>query len=156
MNRLRKYWSLPRREKQLFCEAGILLLLSKLSVETIAFRYIESLLRAHWNYGASRGLDHADDIKLVKLSLSRAENVLPSKNPCLARSIAEFIMLRRRGIPAVMYMGVKCSENSLLAHAWVITRSEVTNENSENSAYAPLVTIGQERTITESVRKSLE
>ena len=51
-------------------------------------------------------------------------------------------MLRRRGIPAVMYMGVKFSEDSLLlAHAWVQTRREVTDGNSENSAYVPLVMI---------------
>jgi len=131
MDRLLKFWSLPRREKQFLCEAGTLLLFSNLS---------ES--------------DHADDIKLVKLSVSRAANLLPSKRLCLSRSIAEFIMLRRRGIPAAMYMGVKSSDNSvLLAHAWVLAGREITNGKSENSEYTPLVIIGPERVIADSARK---
>src|SRR6266566_2102048 len=99
MGRLLKFWSLARREKRFFCEAGILLLLSNLSVKTVPFRHIESFLRARWNdrtRGAFRG---AEDIKLVKLSLSRAANVLPWQSLCLSQSIAAFIMLRRRGIP---------------------------------------------------------
>ena len=69
---------------------------------------------------ARDAFDSADDIKLVNLSLSRAANLLPWKSLCLSRSIAAFIMLRRRGIPAVMFAGVKFAEDSsLLAHAWV-------------------------------------
>jgi hypothetical protein len=145
MNPLLKYWSLPRREKFLFCEAAALLLISKLSVKTIAFRYIEDILRVHWNDAAKRDLNQAYDNKLIKVSLSRAENLLPSsKRPCLPRSIAEFVMFRRRGIPAVMYMGVKLSANSLLvAHAWVDAGSEGINPSSENCDYTPLVAIGE-------------
>ena len=124
MGRLLKFWSLTRREKQFFCEAGILLLLSNLCVKTIAFRHIDSFLRARWNDCTRGAFDRADDIKLVNLSLSRAANLLPWKSLCLSRSIAAFIMLRRRGIPAVMFAGVKFSEDSsLLAHAWVDTGS---------------------------------
>ena len=70
MGRLVKFWSLPRREKQFFVEAGTLLLLSKLCVKTIAFRYIDSFLRGRWKNG--NDLNRADDIKLITLSLSRA------------------------------------------------------------------------------------
>ena len=95
--------------------------------------------------------DRADDIKLVNLSLSRAANLLPWKSLCLSRSIAAFIMLRRRGIPAVMFAGVKFSEDSsLLAHAWVHTGRGVIDGNSENSAFTPLVRIGQEPLIADS------
>src|SRR5262245_44852747 len=121
MSRFLKFWALPRREKQFFCEAGMLLLLSTLSVKAIAFRHIDTFLRARWNDGA-RCVNAGDDIELVKLSLSRIASLLPWKTLCLSRSIAEFIMLRRRGIPAVLYMGVKFLENSSLhAHAWVHT-----------------------------------
>src|SRR5712672_3441006 len=122
MGRLLKFWSLTRREKLFFCEAGILLLLSNLCVKTMAFRHIEGFLRARWNDGTRGGCNCADDIELVTLSLSRAANPLPWKSLCLSRSIAAFIMLRRRGIPAVMFAGVKSiKDSSLLAHAWVHT-----------------------------------
>jgi hypothetical protein len=145
MSRLLKFWSLPRREKQFFCEAGMLLLLSTLSVKAIAFRRIDSFLRARWNDNTPDAFNAADDdIELVKLSLSRMASLLPWKTLCLSRSIAEFIMLRRRGIPAVMYMGVKFLENSSLhAHAWVHTGRDLTEGNSDNSAFTPVVRIGQ-------------
>src|SRR6185369_11067752 len=98
MKRLLKFWSLPRSEKQLFFEAAITLLLSNLSVKVIAFRYIEKFLRARWNDSASLDAHgRGDDIKLVHISLARAANMLPWKSLCLSRSIATFIMLRRRG-----------------------------------------------------------
>jgi hypothetical protein len=141
MGRLVKFWSLPRREKQFFVEAGTLLLLSKLCVKTIAFRYIDSFLRGRWKNG--NDLNRADDIKLITLSLSRAASLLPGKAPCLSRSIAAFIMLRRRGIPAVIVVGVKFAEyTSLIAHAWVHTGHDATNAKSENSAFATVVRIG--------------
>jgi len=144
MNHLLKFWSLSRREKLFLVEAGILLLFSNLSIKAIAFRHIERFLRARWNDISRGAFNDADDIELVELSVSRMASLLPWKSLCLTRSIAEFIMLRRRGIPAIMYVGVRFSDNlSLLAHAWVHTRRQVANGN-EDTAYTPLVVIGQE------------
>jgi transglutaminase superfamily protein len=144
MKRFLKFWSLPRREKQFFCEAGILLLLSNFCVRAIAFRHIESFLRARWSDDTPRGYDQAGDIKLVNLSLARAANLLPWESLCLSRSVAAFIMLRRRGIPAVLYAGVKFLEDSsLTAHAWVRTSRGAIEANSENSAFTVIVRIGQ-------------
>jgi hypothetical protein len=144
MKRLLKFWSLPGREKYCFCEAAILLLLSNLSIKTIPFRQIYRFLHANWNTCTRVASDSAENVELVMLSLSRAANVLPWKSQCLSRSIAAFVMLRRRGIRAVMFVGVKSLEDSsLLAHAWVYTGREVTDENSENSTYTALVSVGQ-------------
>ena len=50
-------------------------------------------------------------------------------------------MLRRRGIPAVMYAGLRVSERSFLeAHAWVDV--DQGDNRSENSAFAALIRIG--------------
>ncbi len=142
MRRLLKFCFLPGREKYCLCEAGILLLFSNLSIKTIPFRQIHRFLHANWN--ARAVLDSVENVRLVMLSLSRAANVLPWKSQCLSRSIAAFVMLRRRGIPAVMFVGVKSLEDSsLLAHAWVQTGHEVIDENSENSTYTALVSVGE-------------
>src|SRR5579862_7015803 len=152
MWKFRKFWSLTGREKLFLFEAYVLLLLSSLSVKTFAFRQIESYLRVHWN-DESRGVDRPDDFKneinLVNLSLSRAANVLPWKSLCLSRSIAGLIMLRRRGIPAVLLAGVKSLEDSSLhAHAWIRTGYGVmdwnSDGNSDESAFTVLVRIGHE------------
>jgi Transglutaminase-like superfamily len=161
MSRFRKFWYLTGREKLLFFEACILLLLSNLSVNTMAFRNIDSYLQAHRNnryLQAHRNnrtrdaivrSDHTkNDIKLVDLSLSRAANALPWNSTCLSRSIAQLIMLRRRGIPAVLFAGVKSLEDSSLsAHAWVRTGDDVMDMSSdpaENAEFTVLLRIGQE------------
>jgi len=158
MWKFRKFWSLTGREKLFLFEACVLLLLSKLSVKTFAFRHIESYLRVHWN-DESRGVDRPDDIKneikLVSLSLSRAANTLPWKSLCLSRSIAGLIMLRRRGIPAVLLAGVKSLEDSSLhAHAWVRTGNGVMDwsldGDSDDSEFTVLVRIGREPLIDSS------
>src|SRR5262249_4109381 len=150
MSQFHKFWDLTRREKLLFFEACILLLLSSLSVKTIAFRNIDSYLQAHWNNRTRdaivRSDDTKDDIKLVDLSLSRAANALPWNSMCLSRSIAQLIMLRRRGIPAVLFAGVKSLEDcSLSAHAWVRTGDDVmdmSSDRAENAEFTVLLRIG--------------
>jgi len=143
MQRLRSFWSLPRSEKKLFFEAVLALLLSNLSVKLIAFRHIEGFLRARWNDSAvPKG--YGDDIKIIHISLTRAVKILPWESLCLSRSIAEYVMLRRRGIPAVLYAGVKFLEDSSLsAHAWVCTGRVAIEGNAENSAFTVVVKIGQ-------------
>jgi hypothetical protein len=152
MDRLRKFWSLTRREKLFLFEACILLLLSKLSVNTVAFKHIDSFLRAHWNDQRVR-IDRPDniknDIKHINLSLSRGANVLPWNSLCLCRSIAGLIMLRRRGIPAVLIAGVKSLEDSSLhAHAWIRAGDGVvdwsSDGSSDNSAFTVVLRIGHE------------
>jgi Transglutaminase-like superfamily len=144
MLRIRRFWSLPRGEKQSFYEAVILLLLSNLSVRAIPFRYIEKVLRAYRRGGDLGGGNRADDIKFVNISLERAASLLPWKSLCLSRSIAAFVMLRRRGVPAVLYAGVKFLENSSLsAHAWVRTDQAAIEGESEDSTFSVVVRIGQ-------------
>src|SRR5262245_43259051 len=110
MGRLHKFWSLSRLERQFCFEAAVLLLLSSLCVRTIAFRYIYRFLNAYGS-GRARGVfDPGDEIKLIEISLSRSANLLPWQILCLSRSIATFIMLRRRGIPAVIFVGARLED----------------------------------------------
>jgi Transglutaminase-like superfamily len=159
MGRLLKFWSLTRREKLFLFEACILLLLSNLSVKTVAFRHIDSYLRTHWNDHPRAGIDRPDhiknDIKLVNLSFSRAAYVFPWKSLCLSRSIAEFVMLRRRGIPAVLLAGVKSlKDSSLHAHAWIHAGDGVVDWNSDgssdNSSFTVVLRVGHESLLDSS------
>jgi hypothetical protein len=141
MGRLTKFWSLTRREKSLLCEAGILLSLSNACVKAIAFKRIDRFLRTRWKDGFQTGIDREQELKLIQGSISRAANILPWTSLCLSRSIAEYIMLRRRGISAVMLAGVRFSgDSSLVAHAWVDTG--VNDKISANSDFAIVIRIG--------------
>ena len=142
MNRLAKFWFMTRREKKFLCEASILLLLSTACIKVIAFRRIDRFLRTHWNNGIGHRIGQEREIKLLRRSIFRAANLLPWQSQCLSRSIAEFIMLRRRGIQAVLFAGAKFyGDSSLDAHAWVETRL-MNDRGSENSGFATVITIG--------------
>ncbi len=143
MRRLARFWSLTRREKELLCEASMLLLITTICVKAIAFKRIDRFLRTHWNNGSQARVNREQEIWLVQRSVSQAANVLPWKTLCLSQSIAEFIMLRRRGIPAVMFAGVRFSDDSSLdAHAWVDTGFEMNGKRSDNSHFTPVIRIG--------------
>ena len=143
MRRLVKFWSLPKGERRLLREAGILLLLANACIKVVAFRHIDRFLRAGWNDHFESDIVHDEEIELVRRSVSRAANILPWRSLCLIRSIAEFIMLRRRGIPAVIVAGARFSgPSSLDAHAWVNT---VLNDNgSEGAGFTTVIRIGAE------------
>src|SRR5262245_51853802 len=144
MRRLAKFWSITRHEKKLLCEASVLLLLSKVSIRTIAFKHIDSFLRTRWRDDIEYGNDREQEIWLLRRSVSRAATILPGKSRCLSRSIVEFIMMRRRGIPAVMLAGAKFSSHSSLeAHAWVATSLRMDEASSENSEFATVIRIGR-------------
>ncbi|MFN3648526.1 MAG: lasso peptide biosynthesis B2 protein [Armatimonadota bacterium] len=49
----------------------------------------------------------------------RGAEALPGEVTCLPRALALFWLLRRRGIPAALRVGVCKEEGALLAHAWV-------------------------------------
>ena len=143
MHLLAKFWSLTRREKKFLCEASILLSVSNACVKAIAFRHIDKFLRAHWNDCLQGGTDREQEIRLIQRSILRAAKVLPWQSLCLCHSIAEYIMLRRRGIPAVIFMGVRFSDDcSLDGHAWVDTDATMKDKDSENSTFKPVITIG--------------
>jgi len=143
MGRLAKFWFLTKREKGFLFEAIVLLSLSTVCVKMVAFREIDRFLRTHWRGGIRGDTDHKHEIRLVQRSLLRAANAVPWKSVCLSRSIAEFIMLRRRGIPAVLYAGAKFSgHSSLHAHAWVDTGLETNDKSSDNFGFATVIRIG--------------
>jgi hypothetical protein len=144
MSPLAKFWSLTGREKIFFCEASLLLSLANICVKVIAFRHIDRFLRARCNdFAQNQGIDRGPEIRLVHGSISRAANVLPWKSLCLSRSIAEFIMLRRRSIPALMFAGVKFSDDSSLhAHAWVDADLGVNDTKPGHAGFTTVITIG--------------
>jgi hypothetical protein len=144
MRRLKKFLHLSWQEKQLFCEAVGLVLLSQLAVKAIAFKHIHRFLNARCNQQPQDAFESLTDIRLVRASLSRAVNQLPWSARCLSQSIAAFIMLRRRGIPAVLLVGAKFEDSSLLAHAWIDADRWSSEIIAEKAGFVTLMRIGKE------------
>jgi hypothetical protein len=71
--------------------------------------------------------------------------LLPWRNTCLYRSIAECLVLRRYGVPAVVRIGVRTTgegdaepPGSVIAHAWVVRVEPGRGEPEPPDAMRPL------------------
>ncbi|HSU12778.1 lasso peptide biosynthesis B2 protein [Longimicrobium sp.] len=59
------------------------------------------------------------------------------RNTCLYRSVAECLVLRRYGIPAIVKIGVKSGEGDIEAHAWVVRADRERQDSGDG--HEPLV-----------------
>jgi hypothetical protein len=76
-------------------------------------RWIERLDRL-----AAARTDRVDGARLRRVAAG-VYGLLPLRRTCLRESLVLLALLRRRGQPARLQIGVNKSGNTLLAHAWV-------------------------------------
>lgn len=121
--RLRRWFALPHREQAMLLEAGFCLALARLAL-WLPFRWLKPLTgRAESGAdqdGAALGAEDKAEAVEVGGVVSRVANRLPWQSSCLVRAIAGRMLLRRRGLPAVLELGVRTGGPSdLMAHAWL-------------------------------------
>ena len=144
MRRIAKFLSLSARDQSLLCEAAILLLVVQLCIRVVSFERIHALLnRRFGNVGTKECLSFPQVRHHVEQAVSRATRILPWQSACLTASIAECLMLRRRGIPAILVAGVKTlSDSSLWAHAWVCPGAQDVGQASISRDFVVVLRIG--------------
>jgi len=59
------------------------------------------------------------------------------RNTCLYRSVAECLVLRRYGVPAILKIGVRNGSGDIEAHAWVVRADRPAHDPSDG--HQPLV-----------------
>jgi hypothetical protein len=109
-----RFCALPRRERAVVMEAGILLSFASAAVRWLPDRALYRLLISA---PARRNAKTTSPQRLLALIEATADR-LPFAVPCLARAIAEKWMLTRRTIPASLIVGVR-TRDRFAAHAWV-------------------------------------
>lgn len=84
--------------------------------------------------------EEPNDIAPISRSVNRAAYHLPGFNPaCLPRSLVLWHLLRRRGTPAQLCIGVAKERDQLMAHAWVESNGQVVNDRPDVAQrYAPI------------------
>lgn len=118
---LRKLFSLTLAEVCLLLEAVFWLGICRLAIPLLPFRWIAPYLGTHMAE-TSRVLDpHGCEVPhAVSRAIIRAAWHLPWECKCLAQAMTGKAMLKRRGMPSTLYLGVaKDKGNQLCAHAWL-------------------------------------
>lgn len=98
--------------------------------------------------GLQRGADHsgpADEAAAQRIAwaLHAVNRRLPRPLACLGQALAAHTVLRRHGLPAVVYLGVdpaKPLSAGLDAHAWVRSGEVVVSGGPGHERYAPIAT----------------
>ena len=120
IRKLRKLVRLPWRDRLLLAEAALWLVVARLAVLLVPFRWMAPRLGETM---ASSPEEDPADVELprrVGWAVSVASGSLPWKSRCLAEAIAGKAMLRRRGVASTLYLGMaRDGRQELDAHAWL-------------------------------------
>jgi len=119
---------LPKDEKLLFFEAVFLLFFSKVFL-LLPFRYCIKQLHP------AKAMNEIANPELLRKrcdAVSRANKLAFWKNICLVKSFAARLMLQRRSIGSVMYLGLQFKNGKeLVAHAWLVSgKTYLTSKGS--------------------------
>jgi Transglutaminase-like superfamily len=120
MAKLARFAALPTAEQGRTVEAAFYL---------FAVRAVFGLLplrRALQVFGiaasdAGRGGVSAPQAELIGRAIERAARHVPFRAVCLQQAFAALLMLRRRGLPATVQLGLIREGNELKAHAWSLS-----------------------------------
>lgn len=119
--RMSNYWKVLRRDKGLLLEALFYLWISRLLVVMRPFKKIAPLLGTP-GIETNRQTNEKDRQTLYRISSSviTVAGHTPWPSKCLVQVMAAKRMLRRRGIPSTVYLGLCKNEGKeMIAHAWI-------------------------------------
>ncbi len=142
--RLRKLISLPGRDRRLLVEAAACLVVARLAVLVVPFRWIAPRLGE--TMGDSPAEDPADPelLRRIGWAVATVSGNLPWKSRCLAEAIAGKAMLRRRGLPSTLYLGLaKDSQAALEAHAWLRCGSRILTGGGAREGYSVIASFAE-------------
>lgn len=124
--RLAAVTRLSRAEAWLLFQSALLLPIVATSLRVAGFQ------RSYrWLYRPV-GSESNDDIIMVSRSVERAAQNIPGFSPtCLPRSLVLWHLLRRRGAPAQLQIGVAKRKGQFAAHAWVENEGRVINDRPD-------------------------
>jgi hypothetical protein len=135
MSRLRKFFRLPGSERWLLIKAALLLGAIRIGLRLLSFQTLKQLLDSASKSRAANQFS-SDRIAWAVTAVSRY--VLGDK-PCLTQALAVQLLLKRRGYPASLRIGVeRKGRGELQAHAWVESEDRVVIGEGDLSRYTLL------------------
>jgi Transglutaminase-like superfamily len=122
INLLRRFSRLSWRDRLLVLEALAFLTIAAFSISVLPFRHVGGL--AACPIGVRRPHQSAQErlnkVWRIRWAIISTAPRLPWRALCFQRGLAAQLMLRRRGIPSVLYYGAaQGGQSGLHTHVWV-------------------------------------
>lgn len=116
---INKFIKLSSIEKQMFLEAYLVSLYSRMLILLSSFKSLEKKLGSKTEKRNCFRNENIETMKLIKRSIIRSSKYCFWRNKCFEQSLTAAIMFKRRKIPYVLYLGVAKKEEKLIAHVWI-------------------------------------
>jgi hypothetical protein len=117
---LRKFWRLSWRDRLLLSEAALWLGIAGLAIAVLPFRSVGLLAARPIRRQELARQARLNNVQRIRWAVTRVAARVPWRAMCFEQGLAAQLMLRRRGVPAVLYYGAKQDDQSgLNAHVWV-------------------------------------
>lgn len=122
-------------------EALLALALAWTLVFVLPFRLLARLLKR--GAGATPVPAHLAAARGLARRIVHLAPRFPGRTTCLVRALAGWLMLRRRGIPAVVRFGVRLDDGKLAAHAWLLVNGVAVLGGAEAGGFTPIGDFGR-------------
>ena len=116
------------------------------AIVRIVIKFFAASVRLHWmgkpvdlqHQMSDPNADQLTTLRAVKLALTRCDRYVPWNTECYTQALTARIMLRRRQIPMLLYVGFKKQEDGpLQGHAWTSCGSYIlTGYRADLSSYS--------------------
>jgi len=117
---IRRLREISWRDRLLAFEAMATLIMASVAIVILSFRSVGYLAALPAKNGELSPEDRALIIKRVRWAVSACARRSPLRAMCFEQGLTAQRMLRRRGVPSVLYFGaVPDDQKGLIAHVWV-------------------------------------
>jgi hypothetical protein len=139
-----KFFRLPRDDRRILLEATLWLAVAGLAIAVLPFRQV-GRLAAH-TIGRPEPPPHARlrEVKRIRRAILVCAARVPWRALCFQQGLAAQFMLRRRGVPSVLYYGAAPDNaRGLSAHVWVrdgdvdVIGGEIASRYAQLAAFPP-------------------
>jgi hypothetical protein len=117
---VRKFLELPFRDRLLLLEAALALALARFAIAVLPFRHVGNLAAWPIRSQAPTQQTRTAAVKHIRWAIIACARRVPWRAMCFEQGLAAQFMLRRRGVPSVLYYGAAPDDQEgLSAHVWV-------------------------------------
>jgi hypothetical protein len=115
-----KFFRLPGHDRRFLLEATFWLAVAGLAIAVLPLRQIGRLASRPVRRPAPSPSTRLREVKRIRRAIIVAAAQVPWRAVCFQQGLAAQVMLRRRGVPSVLYYGAALDKGSgLSTHVWV-------------------------------------
>jgi hypothetical protein len=120
MSLIEKFFRLPRHDRWFLLEATLWLAVAGLAIAVLPFRQIGRLASRPVRRPEPTPSARLREAKRIRWAIIVSAAQVPWRTVCFQQGLAAQVMLRRRGVPSVLYYGAALDNRSgLSTHVWV-------------------------------------